>query len=83
MTVRMCRRPDRQANFVLPLLFVRSYAVRHVENYFERSLLTQQQQQQKQQQQQDLSPIYLLSLTLFLIELSLNGSSFNRNKFFS
>jgi hypothetical protein len=76
----MCRRPDRQANFVLPLLFVSSYVVRHVENYFQRSLLTQQQQQQKQKQEQDLSAKYLLTLTLFPIELSLNGSSFNRNK---
>jgi hypothetical protein len=67
MTVRMCRRLDRQANFVLPLFSVSSYVVRHVENYFQRSLLTQQQQQQ---QKQDLSAIYLLSLTLFLIELS-------------
>ena len=67
MTVRMCRRLDRQANFVLPLLFVSSYVVRHVENYFQRSLLTQQQQQQ---QKQDLIAKYLLSLTLFLIELS-------------
>jgi hypothetical protein len=69
----MCRRPDRQANFVLPLLFVSSYVVRHVENYFQRSLLTQQQQQkqiQKQKQEQDLIAKYLLSLTLFLIELS-------------
>jgi hypothetical protein len=65
MTVRMCRRLDRQANFVLPLFSVSSYVVRHVENYFQRSLLTQQQQQK-----QDLIAKYLLSLTLFLIELS-------------
>jgi len=68
-------------------IVVSSYVVRHVENYFRRSLLTQQQQQQKQKQKQkqkqDLSAKYLLTLTLFPIELSLNGSSFNRNKFFS
>ncbi len=66
-------------------IVVSSYVVRHVENYFQRSLLTQQQQQQKQKQKQkqDLSAKYLLTLTLFPIELSLNGSSFNRNKCFS
>jgi hypothetical protein len=49
-------------------IVVSSYVVRHVENDFQRSLLTQQQQQQ--QQKQDLIAKYLLSLTLFLIELS-------------